>query len=127
MDFEKSAHPFADLLGFKVTRSAEGESSCSLEHHIKLNNSNQVVHGGVIYSLADTGMGAALFSMLEKGERCATIEIKVTYLRPSGPYDLACESRVLKKGKRVAMLESDIFCNDELVAKATGSFAMFSK
>ncbi|NQV69034.1 MAG: PaaI family thioesterase [Pseudohongiella sp.] len=126
MDFEKSVHPFADLLGFKVTRSAEGESSCFLQHHVKLNNSNQVVHGGVIYSLADTGMGAALFSLLEEGERCATIEIKVTYFKPSGPFDLLCESRVLKKGRRVAMMESDVYCNDELVAKATGSFAMFS-
>ena len=126
MDFEKSEHPFADLLGFKITKSAEGESSCSIEHHVKLNNSNHVVHGGVIYSLADTGMGAALFSLLEKGERCATIEIKVTYFKPSGPYPMVCESRVLKKGKRVAMMESDVFCNDELVAKATGSFAMFT-
>ncbi|PCJ17122.1 MAG: phenylacetic acid degradation protein [SAR86 cluster bacterium] len=126
MDFEKSFHPFADLLGFEITQCSNGESVCSVEHHIKLNNTNQVVHGGVIYSLADTGMGAALFSMLEKGERCATIEIKITYFRPSGPHKLVCESRVLKKGKRVAMTESDVYCNGELVAKATGSFAMFS-
>ena len=126
MDFEKSLHPFADLLGFKISRSARGESTCCIEHHVKLNNSNNVLHGAVAYSLADTGMGAALFSMLDEGERCATIEIKITYLRPSGPFGLVCESRVLKKGKRVAMMESDIFCNEELVAKASGSFAMFS-
>lgn len=126
IDFEKSQHPFAELLGFTVKECAEGKSVSVLPYHVKLFNSNRVMHGGAVYSLADTGMGAALFSLLEKGERCATIEIKVTYLRPCGPHDLLCNSVVLKKGRRVAMIESEIFSNDELVAKATGSFAMFT-
>jgi thioesterase superfamily protein len=34
-------------------------------------NPDGTLHGGVIYSLADTAMGAALFSRLEPGEQCA--------------------------------------------------------
>ena len=119
-------HPFAQLLGFEVNNRIKGESICTIEHHQKLNNPNNVIHGGVIYSLADTGMGAAITSILARGERCATIEIKITYLSPAGPFRLICHSRVLKKGSRVAMLESEVFSNDLLVAKASGSFAMFA-
>ena len=67
-------HPFAQLLGFEVNNRIKGESICTIEHHQKLNNPNNVIHGGVIYSLADTGMGAAITSILARGERCATID-----------------------------------------------------
>lgn len=70
-------------------------------------------------------MGAAVFSLLEKGERCATIEIKMSYLLPSGPYDLRCESVVLKKGRTAAMVESDIYSDGKLTAKASGTFTIY--
>jgi len=118
-------HPYADLLGFVVDSRADGKSSCRLPFSKKLLNPNNVVHGGAIYSLADTGMGAALMSAVNEGELCATIEIKITYLHAAGANDLRCETQVIKKGRRVAMLESDIFSGDKLIAKATGSFAVF--
>ena len=70
-------------------------------------------------------MGGALTSILPEEERCATIEIKVTYLRPAGHSDLIGHSQVIKCGKRVAILESEIRSGEKLVAKATGSFAIF--
>ena len=88
-------------------------------------NPNDVVHGGVIYSIADTGMGAAVFSTLEDGEFCATLEIKIMYLKPAGHFDLICHTQVIKKGRRVAFLESEILSNKELIAKASGSLAIF--
>lgn len=118
-------HPFADLVGICTDSKAEGQCSCSITFHENLLNPNNVVHGGVIYSLADNSMGGALTSVLAGDERCATIEIKVMYLRPAGHADLVCHSTVLKRGKRVAMLESEIYSSGELVAKASGSFAVF--
>ncbi len=125
-DNNKIFHPFADLLGFEVVSCAGGNSVSKLPFDPKLDNPNKVIHGGAIYSLADTCMGAAVFSLLEKGERCATIEIKMTYLSPAGTNDLLSKSVVLKKGRRVAMVESDVFSDGLLVAKASGSFAIFS-
>ena len=124
-DSSKSSHPFAELLGMEVISCADGKSVSSLPFAPKLDNPNKVVHGGAIYSLADTCMGAAVFSLLEKGERCATIEIKMTYLSPAGTNDLMSRSVVLKKGRRVAMVESEVFSDGQLVAKASGSFALF--
>lgn len=119
-------HPYADLLGLVIESSAAGKSCCTLPFAEKLLNPNNVVHGGAIYSLADNGMGAALMSGLGEGELCATIEIKITYLHAAGSSDLRCESEVIKKGRRVAMMQSDIFSGDKLIAKASGSFAVFS-
>lgn len=120
------AHPFADLIGLNITSRAEGECTCEVKFDEKLLNPNQVVHGGVIYSMADTSMGGAIHSILGEGELCATIEIKITYLRPAKRENIRCKSTVLKKGRRVAMMESEVFCGDVLIAKANGSFAIFS-
>ena len=119
------SHPFAELLGIKIDNKHEGHCTCSIPFSNKLLNPNDVVHGGVIYSLADTGMGGALQSVLCESELCATIEVKITYLNPAIPgSNLVCHARVLKKGRRVAMMESDVYSDDRMIAKASGSFAV---
>jgi len=125
MNIVTSAHPFADLLGLSVDSKQSGKSTCSIAFTERLLNPNNVVHGGVIYSMADTGMGGALMSLLGDGQHCATIEIKMMYLKPAGHHDLVCNTEVIKQGRRVAILESEVFSGGELIATATGSFAVF--
>lgn len=125
MNIVTSAHPFADLLGLSVDSKQSGKSTCSIAFTERLLNPNNVVHGGVIYSMADTGMGGALMSLLGDGQLCATIEIKMMYLKPAGHHDLVCNTQVIKQGRRVAILESEVLSGGELIAKATGSFAVF--
>ena len=125
MNKTEPVHPFADLLGMQVDSKEDGQCTCSISFSESLLNPNNVVHGGVIYSLADNSMGGALTSILPEEERCATIEIKVTYLRPAGHSDLIGHSQVIKRGKRVAILESEIRSGEKLIAKATGSFVIF--
>jgi len=125
MNIVTSAHPFADLLGLSVDSKQSGKSTCSIAFTERLLNPNNVVHGGVIYSMADTGMGGALMSLLGDGQHCATIEIKMMYLKPAGHHDLVCNTEVIKQWRRVAILESEVFSGGELIAKATGSFAVF--
>jgi acyl-CoA thioesterase len=118
-------HPFAETINLEFLDEPNDYAICEIKFDDKLLNPNGVIHGGVLYSMADTGMGRALHSALDDGEISATIEIKITYLRPAGRHDLTCKSSILKKGKRIAMLESEVFANGELVAKAAGSFAVF--
>ncbi|WP_194852794.1 PaaI family thioesterase [Nocardia sp. SYP-A9097] len=88
-------------------------------------NPHHVLHGGVMYSMADQGMGAAVYCVLGEGESCATIEVKIVYLAVVREGVVECESRVINRGKRVIALESDIRNGDRLVAKALGTFAVF--
>lgn len=119
--------PFSQLLGFQLIHRAKGRSHFQLSIKDVHFNPQQVVHGGVLYSLADTGMGAALYPMLalDKGELCATIEIKMTYFRAVRKGLVNCHTTVIRKGKRVAFLESEIWHEEKLVAKATGSYSIF--
>ncbi len=118
-------HPYGDLIGLKIDKQEIGFSKCSLEIVEQLYNPNKVVHGGVIFALADTGMGAALHPGLEKGEICATIEIKINYYHPVKSGIITCISEVINRGRSVANMESKIYCEDLLVAKANGNFSIF--
>ncbi len=118
-------HPFGKLIGLFFESIGAGESLCKLKVTDALFNPHDVVHGGVIYSLADTGMGGALYPLLESNESCATIEIKISYFKPVRDGILECRTTVINKGKTVASLESTISNNGNIVSKASGSYSIF--
>ena len=123
-------HPFAELIGLDLAISNSesknrGSSECSIAVCEKLLNPQQVVHGAVIYALADTGMGAALYPSLEEGEICATIEIKINYYHAVRSGVMRCDTTVVNRGKSVANMESNVYCDDVLVAKANGHYSIF--
>ena len=120
-------HPFAALIGFEVTALSEGKSTTSIEVKEELLNPFKVLHGAVLYALADTGMGGALLPLLSEEEICATIEIKMSYFKAVRSGKVLCHSKVIHRGKRVASLESEISAEGTLIAKATGSFSIFEK
>jgi acyl-CoA thioesterase len=120
------AHPFAELIGLRFEALSDGASRCTLAVVPVLFNPHHVVHGAVLYALADTGMGAALVPGLAEGELCATIEIKISYFKPVTAGVLSCDTTLLNRGKRLANLESRIFCDGALVAQANGNYSIFT-
>lgn len=118
-------HPFADHVKLEIVSQESGSSTCRIEVEADLHhNPHEVVHGAVLYALADTGMGAALYPTLDKGESCATIEIKMNYFRPVFAGTVMCETSLLNRGRSVANLEARVYCGDKLVAQANGNFAI---
>ena len=121
----KGFHPFGDLIGLKFTEVEKGYSQCTLEVVDKLLNPHKVVHGGVLYSMADTGMGAAAYTNLGKNELCATIEIKINYFKATKSGTLTCNTKVIHQGKKIVTMDSEIINDGQLVAKAIGTYSVF--
>lgn len=118
--------PFVEHVGARIVETGHGTSVLCLQvqpHHF---NSHGVVHGGVMFTLADTGMGAALYPTLGPAERCATIEIKINYFRPVLEGELQCRSVLVHRGRTTASLESTLLVADTVVGKALGTFAVFA-
>jgi acyl-CoA thioesterase len=120
------SHPFAELIALKVERQSAGSSLLSLQAGPDHLNPHQVVHGAILYAMADTGMGAALYPTLAPGEICATIEIKINYFKPVREGRLVCETEIVNRGKTVANLQSRVLLGDTLVAMANGNYAIFT-
>ena len=118
-------HPYAELIGFDVTNQQAGSSCLKILVRDELLNPNGVVHGGVLYSLADTGMGAALYPALAAGEACATINCSINYFKPVVTGSIECNSTLVNHGKRISTLEAQIWNEGKLVANANGQFSTF--
>ncbi|MFX1504236.1 MAG: PaaI family thioesterase [Promethearchaeota archaeon] len=121
----KDFHSFGDLIGLKFTKVKKGYSQCVIEVNKKLYNPHNVLHGGVLYSMADTGMGGAVYPYLEKGELCATVEIKITYFAAVKSGKIVCDTKVIHKRKTIVILESELRHEDQLIAKAIGTYSIF--
>jgi uncharacterized protein (TIGR00369 family) len=105
--------PFSDFLGLKITHvspeRAEGELVVRAEH----DNSDGILHGGAIMSLADTLGGAATMANLPAGARTATIESKTNFFAaiPVGETARA-ECTALHRGRTTIVWQTKITRND---------------
>lgn len=118
-------HPFAELLDMQVVEQHHGHGRMRLQVGPDHLNPHRVVHGAVLYALADTGMGLALYPTLAEGEICATIEIKINYFKPVHGGVVDCVTQLINRGRSVANLESRLLVGDTLVALANGNYAIF--
>jgi len=118
--------PFTNHLGIGFVEVKDGASRCEPEIRDIHSNRSGSVHGGVLFSMVDTSMGAAVHSLLKPGERCATIEIKISYFEPVLEGQVNCHAKVIKRGSRIAFIESEAYLGDRIVAKGTGAFAISS-
>jgi len=126
-DPSKGARPFCEMIGLEFTQLEKGVSQCRLRVQDRLLNPHQVVHGGAIYAMTDTGMGAAVYPYLDEDELCSTLEIKISYLKSVSSGVLTCDTKVIHKGNNVIFLESFVKNNQaQPVATATGTFYLFS-
>jgi len=118
---------FIEHVGVEFHAAAPGKSIATLKvlpHHF---NTVGVVHGGAIFTLADTGMAAALIPDLKEGEACATSNLTINYFRPvlSGP--IVCTSEIVNRGKTLANIEGECRVAGKLVARANGTWAVFAR
>jgi acyl-CoA thioesterase len=88
-------------------------------------NPNATAHGAIPFALMDTAMGAAVMSVVNEGQLCATIEIHTRFHRAAREGRLTAEATVVTAGRRVVQLEARTTDDDgRLVASSTGSFAV---
>ena len=120
-------HPFGEHLGLRFAGRTDGGSRYELSIAPEHINPHGVVHGAVLFALADTGMGAALYPTLAPEESCATIEIKINFHRPAAAGTLLCDSTLVNRGRSVATLESRLTLDGKLIATASGNFAIFPR
>ena len=114
-------------MGLKWLEKEEGRSRCEVEITPALLNPYGYLSGGVLFTMVDYGMGAALSSLLAADERSATIEIKLNFLTAVNSGKVTADTTVVYPGKRIAYMESKISTDDgRLIAVATGSFYRFS-
>lgn len=118
--------PFAEHLGLRTERAADGESLLHYTPRPEHLNSFHVVHGGVCMTLLDVTLAAAA-RCLEPQMGVVTIEMKTSFLQPAQG-GLTAKGRVLHRTATMAFVEGTL-CNEagKACAHATGTFKYVRK
>ena len=114
------------LLGMQIVTAESGIGRVIIKIDERLMHPQQIVHGGVIFTLADTAMSMALISVLPVGTPFGTIEAKINFMLPVYKGELLAEGKVVHKGRSTAVLEATVFNNIEgeqhAIARILGTF-----
>ena len=127
--FFRRAAFIADI-GLELDAVSQGHCTTSLEVKPRhLQHSGQV-HAGVLTTMADHTAGAAAQTFAPLGNFVATVEMKISLLRPAKGERLVCRGRVLKPGKQLSFVEAEVHCiaddKEHLVAKVSATMVMVS-
>ncbi len=115
-----SGDGFTDTIGLRVVHADEGdEAEAALDAGDDHLNRHGTVHGGVIATLVDSAMGAAV---ARDDVAPVTIALNVTYLEPAPPGRLVARARVRRRGSRITIVEADVTSGDDTVAHAVATF-----
>lgn len=119
--------PFNRLLGLMIVRSGEGIAVVACDFREDLSQADGLVHGGVLASIADAAVAAAILPTLRRGESMATIDLSIQFLRRVPPGSrIEAEARLLRRGGTVAVGEVDVRSEDgQICAKSLMSYRIF--
>ena len=116
--------PFSRLLGAELSAFEPGYAEIRLLCRDELRQQRGVIHGGVLAYLSDNVQTFAGGSVL--GEKCATLETKINYIRPALSGHLIARARVVGGGRRTAVTSCEILNQEDgkeavVVAVAQGT------
>ncbi len=119
----KTKQPLWDLLGIELVDVKKGWAKMKLPFSEKLVHAYGAVHGGAIFSLADSAVAMALLGLVERGERLMTVEMKINYVSSFEGGEIIALASISSKGKRIALGEVEIRKDGgRLVAKCMATY-----
>ena len=117
--------PFIEHLGIQFFRLGAGGVEVRLPVTPELLNSAAMVHGGVYATLADCALAAAIHGQVPPGQMVVTLDL--SYLRAARAGVLRATARAVHVGRRTAVAEGEIWVDDVMQVKASGSFMIVSR
>jgi uncharacterized protein (TIGR00369 family) len=115
--------PYAKLLGIELESIDRGSVVLVLPLHDTLKQNSGVVHGGAIASLIDTSTALAIITLLSEHERITTVDLTISYLRPLVTGRALATAKVLRLGRRIISVKSDVHGTDgSLAATALSTY-----
>ncbi|MDD1680414.1 MAG: PaaI family thioesterase [Methanoregula sp.] len=125
----RKANPFFCLTGIDVVKAEPGKAVLTMPVRPDMHNGVGWLQGGMLVAVADEAMALALYPLLEKNEGIATIAESTSFIRGVQKGTILGEARVIRKGRRVAFMEAEVWADDGekvLLSRTTASFAITS-
>lgn len=118
--------PWAQDYGIEASDMGDARAVLRIPYDDKMLRPGGTISGPTMMTLADATMYAVILSAIGPVKLAVTTNFNIDFLRRPKPADLLAEGRMLKLGKRLAVMAVDIRSDGaaDLVAHATGTYSI---
>jgi acyl-CoA thioesterase len=123
----KYANPFFCLMGIDVISIEPGRAELKMQVRPDMHNGVGWLQGGILAAIADEAMALALYSLLSGTEGIATISESTSFIKGVHDGEIIAKARVIRKGRRVAFAEGEVYsCNEgvTMLSRTSAAFAV---
>ncbi|MGH8561381.1 MAG: PAQR family membrane homeostasis protein TrhA [Nevskiales bacterium] len=115
-----------EFFDFQVEEASKETVTVRLAYHEKQLRAGASISGPVIMMLADTAMYAQIMAAMGPELLAVTTSMTLNFLTKPPPADLMARGRLLKLGKRLAVMDVEIrsAADQRLVAHVTGTYSI---
>jgi uncharacterized protein (TIGR00369 family) len=121
------ANPFFCLMGIVVVSMGPGKAELKMTVRPDMHNGVGWLQGGMLAAIADEAMALAIYPMLAENEGIATISESTSFIKGVRSGEIYAEGRVIKKGRRVAFTESEVYIpgpEKTILSRTSAAFAV---
>jgi len=111
LSFESQA--FMETIGAKLDKVEEGQVVISVELKPSIMQQHGFGHAGVTFSIGDSAAGYAALTKMGENQEVLTSEMKINLVSPADGKMLKAVGSVLKAGKRLFVVQSNIYSVSE--------------
>ena len=123
--FLKREFPQIGPMDLRIDKLEPGFARVRTPHHDRNLRPGGTISGPTMMALADASAYVLLLGMLGPVALAVTTSLTINFLRRPEPADLVCEIRVLKLGRRLAVLEARLYAGgEEPVAHVTATYSI---
>ena len=116
---------FMKTIGAELISVEQGKVIISLKLKSSLMQQHGFGHAGVTFSIGDSAAGYAALTKMESHQEVLTSEMKIQLLSPSHGSMLKAVGSVIKAGRRLLVVKSDVYSvsdkKEKLVATMLGT------
>lgn len=114
-------NPFLNFMGIELLAAGAGWVKMKLNYRRDFLQPF-TVHGGAIYSLADSAAAHALMTLILPAQVPTTVEQRINFLKAVKEQDVFCEARIVHLGQTLAYAEATLTtADDALVARSAAT------
>lgn len=117
--------PESDTMGVRVESVGDGAATIRIPFSPRMLRPGERVSGPTLFAAIDTAMYAAVLAHIGEHPMAVTADLNMHFLRACAPREITAGARILKMGRRLAVMSAVAGAVDELPAvHATGSYAL---
>lgn len=111
---------YMSLIGARLAEVLPGCVTLELPFRDNLCQQRGFLHGGVTTAIADSAAGYAAFTLMPANSSPLTVELKINLLAPAVGERFFATANVIRSGKTLSIVETDVFAEANGVRKQIG-------